>query len=51
MEKKVDVVNKYEGELLQIKNKLNQLENGRIYELTNAKMDGTLATNIEKLYD
>ena len=46
---KVDVRNKYQGELINIKNLLNQLEKGRIYELTNAKMDGYLSTNIEQL--
>lgn len=46
---KVDVRNKYQGELINIKNQLNQLEKGRIYELTNAKMDGYLSTNIDRL--
>lgn len=49
MDKKVDVRNKYDGELMEIKNKLNQLEKGRIYDLTNAQMDGYLSTNIEQL--
>ena len=30
-------------------NKFNQLEKGRIYDLTNAQMDGYLSTNIEQL--
>lgn len=51
MDKKIDVISKYDHEILQIKNKLNQLENGRVYELTNAKMDGYLATNVEQLRD
>lgn len=51
MDKKVDVINKYNHEILNIKNKLNQLESGRVYELSNAKMDGYLATNIEQLRD
>lgn len=51
MEKKIDVIKKYEHEILNIKNKLNQLENGRVYEITNAKMDGYLAKNIEQLRD
>ncbi len=49
MNKKVDVRNKYTRELLNIKNKLNQLEKGRIYDLTNAQMDGYLSTNIKQL--
>ncbi len=49
MDKKVDVRNKYTRELLNIKNKLNQLEKGRIYDLTNAQMDGYLSTNIKQL--
>ncbi|MFB9990005.1 hypothetical protein [Bacillus benzoevorans] len=49
MDKKVDVKNKYAGELMKINNKLNQLEKGRIYDLTNAQMDGYLSTNIEQL--
>lgn len=51
MDKKVDVIKKYEHEILNIKNKLNQLENGKVYEITNAKMDGYLAKNIEQLRD
>ena len=45
----VDVSDRYSVEILDIKNKLNQLEKGRIYELTHAKMDGYLSTNIEQL--
>ena len=51
MDKKVDVINKYDNEIMEIKNKLNQLEKCRVYELTNAKMDGYLSTNIEQLRD
>lgn len=51
MDKKVDVINKYDHEIVQIKNKLNQLENSRVYEITNAKMDGYLAKNVEQLRD
>lgn len=40
---------KYSHELNEIGNKLRQLENGRIYELSNATMDGYLATNIGQL--
>lgn len=49
MEKKIDVIKKYNYELINIKNKLNQLEKGRVYELTNAKMDGYLDRNIKEL--
>lgn len=49
MKKIVDISEKYNFEILDIKNKLNQLEKGRIYELTGAKMDGYLSTNIEQL--
>ena len=34
---------------MNINNKLNQLEKDRIYDLTNAQMDGYLSTNIEQL--
>ena len=49
MDKVVDVSDRYSAEILNIKNKLNQLEKGRIYELTGAKMDGYLSINIEQL--
>ena len=49
MDKVVDVSDRYSDEILNIKNKLNQLEKGRVYELTGAKMDGYLSTNIEQL--
>ncbi len=49
MDKQVDVTNKYGHEILDIKNKLRQLESGRVYELSKAHMDGYLATNIEQL--
>ncbi|WP_335871054.1 hypothetical protein [Bacillus sp. 2205SS5-2] len=48
-EKIVNVTDKYSHELLEIKNKLSQLENGRVYELSNAQMDGYLATNVKQL--
>ncbi|WP_096550899.1 hypothetical protein [Ureibacillus thermosphaericus] len=48
-EKKIDIINKYTREVQDIKNKLKDLEKGRIYELSNAKMDGYLATNIIQL--
>ena len=49
MNRVVDVSDRYSAEILNIKNKLNQLEKGRIYEITGAKMDGYLSTNIEQL--
>ena len=42
MDKKIDVRNKYSVELMNINNKLNQLEKGRIYDLTNAQTDENL---------
>lgn len=44
-----EISNRYSNELGDIKNKLNQLERGRIYELSHAQMDGYLATNIKQL--
>lgn len=50
-EKKLDyeISKKYSHELQEISNKLNQLEKGRIYELSGATMDGYLATNVGQL--
>jgi len=48
-DKKVDVTRKYSREIQDIKNKLQQLKDGRIYEFTSAKMDGYLFTNISQL--
>lgn len=39
----------YSHELNNIRNKLDQMECGRIYELSRAQMDGYLATNVEQL--
>ncbi|WP_313187357.1 hypothetical protein [Lacrimispora sp.] len=49
--KKLDykISEEFDHELNDIRNKLSQLERGRIYELNGAKMDGYLATNIEEL--
>jgi len=49
MEKKVDINMKYSQELEDIDYILRNLENGRYYENTNAKGDGSLVTNIQKL--
>ena len=48
-DKKVDVTKKYSRELQDIANKLRDLENGRIYELSGAEMDGYLVTNVRQL--
>lgn len=44
-----DVKDEYNHELNEIGDILRQLKNGRVYEISNAKMDGYLATNIDKL--
>lgn len=46
---KTSVFDRYSHEILDIENKLNDLKNNRIYEITGAKMDGYLATNAEQL--
>ncbi|MCY7751661.1 hypothetical protein ABWW12_02195 [Bacillus subtilis] len=51
MERGTGIVRKYSREISRIENKLAQLEKGNIYELTGAKMDGSLPTNISKLRD
>ena len=43
------IADEYSHELCEIKNKLAQLERGRIYEWSGAQMDGYLATNVEQL--
>jgi len=42
---------RYEDELNDIANKLRQMENGRVYELSRAQSDGYLATNVGQLRD
>ena len=49
MEKVIDVKKRYGHEINEIKNKLNQLENGRVYEISGYQGDGYLATNISQL--
>ena len=49
MEKQIDIANKYSDELLEIQNKLQQLKDKRVYEISNAGCDGFLANNIEQL--
>ncbi|NFM95324.1 hypothetical protein FDC09_17175, partial [Clostridium botulinum] len=46
MEKILDVKKRYSRELEDIDYILRNLENGRYYENTKAKMDGYLATNV-----
>ncbi len=48
-EKKIDISKRFSIEIQNISNKLQQLEDGRIYDLTDAKMDGSLSTNIGQL--
>jgi hypothetical protein len=48
-ENNLGIAKRYSMEIQDIANKLRDLENGRIYELTNAQMDGYLATNIIQL--
>jgi hypothetical protein len=47
--KKIDIANEYSRELNEIRNILDNLEDGRIYENTGWTQDGYLATNIQKL--
>lgn len=47
--KKIDIKDKYSHELMEFENKLQDLEQSRIYELSGAKMDGYLSTNIKYL--
>ncbi|ABS40315.1 hypothetical protein [Clostridium botulinum] len=49
MEKVVDVKKRYSRELEDIDYILRNLENGRYYENTKAKMDGYLATNVSDI--
>ena len=44
-----EISKSYSHELNKIRNKLKQLEDGRVYELSGAKMDGFLSTNIAQL--
>ena len=48
-EKVVDVKDRYSREIEEIRYILQNLENGRYYENSGAKMDGNLSTNIIKL--
>ena len=48
-DKKIEIRKKYSHELHDIKNKLDQLRNGRVYEISNVKSDGYISTNIDQL--
>lgn len=49
MKKVIDVAEKYFNEIAGINYILKNLENGRYYEESGAKMDGSLCHNIEQL--
>jgi capsule polysaccharide export protein KpsE/RkpR len=49
VEKKIDIVNKYSDELSDIQNKLQQLKDRQVYEISNVRGDGYLANNVEQL--
>ncbi|MGE7648006.1 hypothetical protein ACQKM1_09400 [Peribacillus frigoritolerans] len=49
MSEKLGITKKYSREIQEIGNKLRDLENNRIYELSGAQMDGYLATNALQL--
>ena len=44
-----NIVDSYSYELDEIRNKLDSMEKGRIYELSGAQMDGFLSTNVKQL--
>jgi hypothetical protein len=46
---KLGIIEQYSMEILEIRNKLNDLENNRVYEMSGAKMDGYLSTNVREL--
>lgn len=45
----IDLKRDFSHELNDIGNRLRNMENGRVYELSGAQMDGYLATNVAKL--
>lgn len=49
VEKVIDIEKRYSHEILDISNKLKQLEEGRVYEITNYKGDGYIYTNVTQL--
>ncbi len=44
-----NVVARYRSEIDKLKDKLSQLKDKRVYEITNCKADGFLQTNAEQL--
>jgi len=51
MDKKVDIAKRFDHEISGINEILSALSDGRIYEQTKSKSDGTLYNNVEKLRD
>ena len=49
MNEQEKVAVRFSHELNEIENKLRQMESGRVYELSNAQMDGYLANNVSQL--
>ncbi|SFE92096.1 hypothetical protein SAMN05428981_11063 [Bacillus sp. OV194] len=47
--KVLGITERFSRELLDLRNKLMDLEKGRIYEFTSSRMDGYLATNVQQL--
>ncbi|TEB11765.1 hypothetical protein Psfp_03894 [Pelotomaculum sp. FP] len=45
----IDITGKYGREIKDIRHKLTQLKNGRIYDLSGVQGDGYLSTNINQL--
>ncbi|MDF2534424.1 MAG: hypothetical protein K0R18_581 [Bacillales bacterium] len=48
-DEKLGIDKKYSLEILEIVNKLNQLESGRVYEISKAPGDGYLSSNTQQL--
>ncbi|WP_163529275.1 hypothetical protein [Halobacillus ihumii] len=48
-EKRLGIFDDYSYEILEIKSILTEMENGRIYEKTGARMDGSLPYKVQKL--
>ncbi|MED2974279.1 hypothetical protein P4361_18780 [Fictibacillus sp. B-59209] len=47
--KVLGITERFSREILDLRNKLMDLENGKIYEFTCSRMDGYLATNVHQL--
>lgn len=48
-EKVIDIKEKYSHEIADIADILQQLKDGRCYELTHVQSDGYISTNVDKL--